>query len=485
MDCTPPQSTDPELLVYELDFNKPVVEQALAITADYVAKHRLILTGGTAIDMALRSKGQSIYDDNALPDYDIMSSDNLKHAAALAEILCNQGFKDISVITAIHIVTVRVRYKRTVLLDATYVPEILIEQIPYIDVGKFRLVHPDYQKIDQCQSLSMLMNDTGLSLNIFNRMVKDIKRNKILREVFPMGDLSLQKIPMQRIVIPLKALAAQPEHLNEINKDCFVYTGDVCCTGYIVYALLYHEFTKNNKPLDGTIDPAVVVTKTTLEFDIPTGMAIAVLNCADNIESALEAFSKQIEPKKRVPTKKFNALLGIKPITLSKKYKNYAIEASDTYGVRISANCIELNGHKIVFANTYYICADFLRDKVYGDSESRKNLNALCYRSLLSMMLRMQEADGPKIWFPSINCYGYDNLAEYKAFALEKILDPEGSKDFKPKHSYLRVPKCMAKSKFDPSVSHYFAIDGLENDNIIHTNLKWVKNAIQLKAIVE
>lgn len=50
------QPQDSELLIYNLDFNKSNITRALEITADYVAKFKLILTGGTAIDMALRSK---------------------------------------------------------------------------------------------------------------------------------------------------------------------------------------------------------------------------------------------------------------------------------------------------------------------------------------------------------------------------------------------------------------------------------------------
>lgn len=481
MICNLKQSDDPELLLYSLDFNKPTIERALDITAEYVAKHRLILTGGTAIDMALRSKGERIYDDNALPDYDIISNENLKHATALAEILCNEGIKEINVITAIHITTIRVRIKNITLLDSTYLPQSLMEKIPYLDIGKFRLVHPDYQKIDQRLSLSKLMADTGASLNIFNRMIKDIKRNQILRESFEINNSSISdtKIFTHRVSIPIKLLEQQEECINNLNENCFVYTGDICCSGYLSYALFYNEFVKNNKPLDGTIDPNVKITKNSIEFDIPIGIALSFLNCANNITDTLTRITKQIEPKSNPKIRMFNALANTKPITISKSYKEYNIEISDSYGSRISAIHFELNDKKIVSTSIDYTLMQLLRDRIYASTENLRSINSLYYESLLKMTLRMQKSSkSSKIWFSSINCYGIIDLPEYKAFALEKILDPEATKLYKPKNSYLRIPQCATKSEFDSSLSHYFAIDGEENENIKHTNLKWIVDSI-------
>lgn len=491
MACTAHQSEDPELLLYSLDFNKPTIERALDITAEYVSKHRLILTGGTAIDMALRSKGQSIYDDNALPDYDIISENNLKHATALAEILCNEGIRDINVISAVHITTVRVRVKNIVLLDATYLPDILMRRIPYLDIGRFRLVHPDYQKIDQCLSMSTLMIDTGISLNIFNRFVKDITRNKILREAFKLDNTKVYlncgemcdtapvdlKIFTYRVRVPIEAITLQEQHLRILDPNCFIYDGDVCCSGYLVYALLYNEFTKTNKSLEGIIDPNVEINQTAIEFDIPIGMALSFLNCSDNPSNVLSDLARHIDSKP-VPTKKFNAVANLKPITLAKEYSEYSIEVSDSYGTRISTNQLEIGGKKIIMTNIYYVLMQFLRDRIYAKTSQLQGTHSMYYESLLKMMLHMQENGGSKLWFPTINCYGYTNLPEYKAFALEKIIEPEQTKLYKPKSSYLRIPKCMTKSEFDVSQSHYFAIDGLENESIIHTNLKWIREQL-------
>lgn len=479
------QTTDPELLIYHLDFNRSVIEQALDITADYVATHKLILTGGTAIDMALRSKGSSIYDENALPDYDIISEHNLNHATALAEILCKEGIRDINVINAIHITTVRVRIKNVTLLDATYIPENLMKKIPYLDIGRFRLVHPSYQLIDQRLSLSTLMADTGISLNIFNRLAKDLKRNAILRQHFnPQeymihchescdNNLDMPKIFTTKVRLNTKHFIIDPMQMSRIDPNCFIYTGDTCITGFLAYALYYHEYTKTNKPINGTIDPNIKFDTDSITFDLPKEAAISILNCSDRAEQTLKNLTSN-----QASIKKFNALANIKHITLSTEYNNYILEVSDSYGSRYSAVEIE----NMVIASTDYILMQFLRDRVYADTHTLRLINAAYYKSFLTMVLHKQESiNSSKIWFPTINCYGRDILPEYKAFALEKIINSDMASRMKPKNSYLRIPKCVAKSQFNPNDSHYFHIDGLQNDQIIHTNMKWIMEQIQAK----
>ncbi len=472
--CNNSQPDDPELLLYHLDFNRSTIEQALAITAEYVAQHKLILTGGTAIDMALRSKGTSIYADDALPDYDIISEDNLRHATALAEILCKDGYKDINVIGAIHITTVRVRIKNITLLDATYLPPNLMERIPYLDIGQFRVIHPDYQKIDQRLSLSTLLADTGISLNIFNRLKKDIKRNQILREQFGLVDDGTPvQIKTNRIRIPVADLKFNPDHMQILDKNCFIYTGDICISGFAAYALYYREYGKSHKPLEGTVDPETTLTDKELAFDLPTDAGISLLNCSDRVRYVLE----QISGKKKDEQVMYNMLANLKPITARAPFKNSFIEISDTYGTRYS--CIQLEG--MVVASIDYLLMQFLRDRFYGETEQLRYANTLYYKSLLAMALDRQHAvDTNKIWYPTINTYGFDILPEYKAFGLQKILDPTSVATYKPKNSYLRVPQCISKSKFDPALSHYFQMDGLPNPQIEHTNLKWIYEQIKL-----
>ncbi len=82
-------------------------------------------------------------------------------------------------------------------------------------------------------------------------MIKDIKRNQILRETFALDNTQIPadiKIFTHRVNIPFDVISVLDDHMNNLDENCFVYTGDVCCSGYLAYALFYHEFTKSQLP---------------------------------------------------------------------------------------------------------------------------------------------------------------------------------------------------------------------------------------------
>ncbi len=475
------QPQDPELLLYSLNFYKPQIEAALQVTAEYVSANKLILTGGTAIDMALRTIGQHIYDDQAMPDYDIISSENLKHATALAEILCKEGFKDINVISAVHITTMRVRIRNVPLLDATYLPESIMEQIPFIDVETFRIVHPEYQKIDQRLSLGQLMNDTGISLNIFNRLEKDIRRNLLLKDHFSTNDISELNIsPKEKkkiladthtVKIPLKPLLVDQTKLNQIDDECFIYEGDVCISGLLAYAIYYDYFCKTNSPIQSTIEPFFKLNKDTISMQLPDDWHIELLSCSTRPTEVL----KKLTNCSNKDIHYFNQLTNTKPPTVQCVSNKDIYQVTDTYGMRIGVNIID----GLPVCSVDYLLMQLLRDRIFSQKPLQKKMNDMYYNSLLTMVDHRRDADEiDPIWGPVINTYGYTLIPEHKAFAILKLLNKEASVSMKPKNSYLRAPQCLTKSDFDNQGSSFFIIDGKQNDKLAHTNHKWVMDLL-------
>lgn len=439
---------DPDNVLYSLNHYKPLIDKAIKQTEEYVSKHKLILTGGMAIDLALREKNESIYDDDTLPDYDIISDTNLIHANALAEQLCNEGLPDINVINAVHITTVRVRIKNVVLLDATYVPPICMKQIPFLDVGHLRVVHPHYQFIDQRLSLSHLMADTGISLNIFNRLTKDMNRNALLRSLYPI-ESKPKEIQTRTVKIPLDIISIDDNHFNQIDQDAFVYTGSGCLSGYVGMILMIHLH-------ENTLDK-IKIKDNHLEVQVPPNVSVRILSC--NIKS-LKSYLKS-------PVM-YRPLINLKPISMHTKDFEYV----DTYGSRIGCNIIELtDGIKVCVASTDYLIMENLRDRIYVDKELFTHL----YNQILKIVeQKRSEEDSDNIWWPSLNCYGSDNLPEYKVFMLEKIMDPNPSTLLKPQNSYPYAPKCKTRMNFAPEDSHYFRIDGIKDDTLEHSNYSYI-----------
>ncbi len=443
---------DPEILSYKLNFYKPLLDKAITITERYVSKHKLILTGGMAIDLALRAKGKSIYDDDQLPDYDIISDENLMHAHSLAKELCDAGLPNINVINAVHVTTVRVRMKRDVLLDATYVPSSCYSKIPYLDVSDLRVVHPHYQFIDQRLSLSQLVADTGKSLNVFNRLKKDITRNLLLRSEYPV-DTKPQKWKHRSVKIPLDLIRIDTSKLNEIDKDAFVYTGKTCIAGFLGYAIMMQQHDSSLQHI--SIDSEY------LTVNVPTDLPIRFLTVNMN-----EAKAFMNKPKMYRP------LINIKPVCL----KEGDFELVDTYGLRIGCNIIKLSDKlSVCVASVDYLLMEHLRDRIYIDKEPYSSM----YLTLSNVVDQMREVDSHLMWWPSLDCYGMHNLPEYRVLMLERLMDPDTAGKLKPRNEYLQKSKeCKVRpNNFDSADSHYFMIDGEQDDKLNHTNYKYVVDA--------
>ena len=139
-----------------------------------------VIYGGTAIDYALRLRGDSIYDDSALdiPDLDFFLRDSVAGAYDLADILYQEKSEESRAIVAIHVETMRVDSgKNHFIADISYMP--MLDTIPTVTYSGMKCVHPDYQRCDLHSSLAFPFDNAPREV-IFDRWKKDIERlNKI------------------------------------------------------------------------------------------------------------------------------------------------------------------------------------------------------------------------------------------------------------------------------------------------------------------
>ena len=160
------------------------INKALEITKEFIITRKLIMTGGTAIDMALRLKGDRLYSNSKQPDYDLYSSDNINDAYELGSILCKNGLINVSCINAFHLTTMAVRVDFVNVADFTYCPDTVLKRMPTLKYGKFTIVHPHWQMIDQHSALSFPYTNPGKEV-IFQRWEKDMKRYNMLHKHYP------------------------------------------------------------------------------------------------------------------------------------------------------------------------------------------------------------------------------------------------------------------------------------------------------------
>ncbi len=208
-----------EYIVFKNDPNKDLMLKALDIVRDFIIEKKLIITGGMAIDFALKLKGEKLYDDNTLPDYDFFSTEHANHAYELAQLLCIQLSKlfpgsdnRIDAIPATHATTMRVRVNYTSVADITYLPPDIFDNIPTLEfkvegkILKFR--HPAIQMIDQHRALSLPYENSPNEV-ILHRWRKDMIRFDLLASHYPIlgKDLTSELDKFNTVNIPQELLS--------------------------------------------------------------------------------------------------------------------------------------------------------------------------------------------------------------------------------------------------------------------------------------
>lgn len=170
-------------------YNKCNLDKANDIVANYVKEQKLIIYGGQAIDFALRIHGEKIYEDYVVPDYDFYSMNHIEDGYRIVGLLLDAGFKDISMIHAIHPTTIKIRINRDFVADISFIfPEMykLLQKDAIIYDG-FLVRNPKYQFVDFNRSFAYPYEGEP-NENINNRWIKDFKRYNILCNYY-LGDL--------------------------------------------------------------------------------------------------------------------------------------------------------------------------------------------------------------------------------------------------------------------------------------------------------
>jgi len=173
-----------EVVAQRRDADAALLGRALAVVRQFIADRGLILYGGQAIDYAMRLRGEKLYPDHQTPDFDFFSSDNVKDAYDLAEILGAAGFRDVKAIVAIHVQTMRVGVESVFVADISYAPPNVFKAVPTVKYGDIKIVHPDYQRTDMHLAFCFPFNDPPRE-DVFHRFAKDLTRFNTLARLYP------------------------------------------------------------------------------------------------------------------------------------------------------------------------------------------------------------------------------------------------------------------------------------------------------------
>ena len=212
------------LTEHQADFHDFMIAQE--IVKKYIRSHDCILYGGTAIDYALRLRGDKIYDDGELPDFDFWSPGHIETARDLVNILSD-------LIPNAKVYGTRAMFIRAMRIsignnnwvaDISYVPRELFDKIPTLTFDGMRIVHPHFQFSDLHSSLAFPYDNAPREV-IFARCWGDIARyNKLLS------------------AYPLDAIQDTPQNLPETSQIAIPWdiVSHSILHGFAAYSLYYN-----------------------------------------------------------------------------------------------------------------------------------------------------------------------------------------------------------------------------------------------------
>lgn len=356
--------------------------KAIEIVKEFIIKNKLILYGGTAIDYALRLKGDKIYPDNMLliPDLDFMSPNSVNHAYELVDILYKEGFENARAITALHAETMRVDIgDNHFIADITFVPFDIFSKMTLIDYNGYKIIHPYYQMIDIHRSLTYPFDNPPREV-IFQRLKKDINRYNKLFDKYPITTTGPTK--SQTIVT-------------------FPYINKTIYTGFAAYAIITKEFLKICK--EHNIKTDVIYADFTLvdnhvEFH-------SIHNHIELLSNHIEKTIEQISNIKHI--KYYEPYFNMNPATAEIQTIDTKVYIYDTHNKYTSINSLKINDKKIRIINIQGVMLFML----YNFLISNDPEYSARYLSLLKMINTITSNNlTHNLFFPSIKYYGDDNV---------------------------------------------------------------------------
>lgn len=459
------------------------VTKALDIVRQFIVDNKLILVGGMAIDFALQLKGDRIYTDDQLPDYDFYSPNHAADAYTLGSMLCKAGFSNISCIQATHITTMKVRVDFEVVADITYCPLSVYKRIPTLDYNDLRIVHPHYQMIDQHSALAIPFENVGREV-IFHRWKKDVIRYDKLYEYYPVVATRdegaffrtpVRKEPSRMLVVssyknPHDA-PSRIRHTQPLNSGTPIHTqlltgGTPIHRGYIRTAERKKLAKKLELPLRTVKIPFEKVRNScisgwgAIDYKINKGSIELMIPAGEPVTVASYDYKSFAEEQKLSDIKYYSEYFGkfprkilCKSSIVDNNGRPKDIEVYDVLGLKISAKLIN-EEHKIYVCNLQWAML-FLLIRKFTSPNPRIVFTA----EEQYLRCRQLVAGGE---YPSIEVYGTKNFTYSHINFLkknkERIYNIKAVQ-LQPSNVYPRLPVCTIDREFDPETSEYFMTD--------------------------
>lgn len=430
-----------DLIKQKHDPERNRLNTAYAIIKRYLIDNKLILTGGMAIDTALRAKGTKLYEIEKI-DYDFITPDFHNDAYKIALLISHvPQLNSVHVINAMHTSTMRVRYNYSYVADSTYIHKKTYDLIPTLEHDGLRVSHPCYQVLDQHLALCHPYAGSPLENVLYKRFRHDITRYELISKYYDLGD-ELIKISKNKkeYIIPDET----PEEKSNKNELYLEKYTDQCLAGYIAYAYWMNQADPKSHAFEIKDDTLSYTSKTPLITILSDdfGKLLNTLGIKHDVPNYYNGLTDKLEP--RIVHNKLEILDNSLHMTSAHKLKGVDKDIN-VYVAGIQHTMLYLG-----------IKAIFFKD----------DLAASAYADLSKLFLKGIKEKNTKFVY-ELDTYGAYNKSENEILLIEKQCGLMNSKKVPstvPGHYY---PKNAGKFPvFDLSKASEYNFDGQQVDKI-------------------
>ncbi len=432
--------------------------EATEIVKEFIREHKLILYGGTAIDMALRLAGSQLYPDDAIADLDFYSHNSVEHSYLLADRLYKHGWSEARSIVALFLTVMKNDIgDNNFVTDIKYLPRRVFDVVPTLNYDGMLCVHPLWQFIDVHSALSFPYGDPPTEV-IFNRWSKDITRFNMLLEKYPGVAPPTTRDQVNSGVTPpttrdqTNSGVTPPTTRDQTNSG--VAPGDssrdkvsvttipsrlreLLWDGCAAYAFIYRAYVELAAQLHVDVDPTIIPA--TIEFTQGCGTDTHPQECVrvELIDGTLECIhydlEKCVSDYAITDTTYYDPVGEAFPERVEGKFRELLVRVSSVHNKLVTMNFVKLNHITYRIANIQAVMKYFLSYYFVCMSGGNPLASAYLvrYTSLLKMCAIGDVAVGTDVeseWKSSplalsIETYGRDNINKQTEYILSGVYE--------------------------------------------------------------
>lgn len=164
------------------------VKEIVQIVLDFVKEKKRKVYGGFGLNAVIkfRNKNDAFYAESEIPDIDIYSSSPIDDLVELCDTLHSKGYTDAFGTEAFHQETYKIFTKGYNAIDLSYVPKMIYDNIPFVEIEGIRYVHPSFATIDFFRMLSEPFFSSWRWRKVFTRL-------QLIQKYYPIQKMSPDK----------------------------------------------------------------------------------------------------------------------------------------------------------------------------------------------------------------------------------------------------------------------------------------------------